>query len=355
MAFLSVIVPIYNAENYLEECIDSIINQTYKDFELILVNDGSTDSSPQICKKYAEKYDFVHLVSKSNGGLVSARKAGLNVANGEYIGWVDADDCIVPEMFEKMCNEVKRTAADIVICDMWSWSGDKLTPMNQSVKEGGLYTGEKLKKDFYPYMLYAGQFYDFGILPAQFNKIVKAPIIKKNMDMVDDKISIGEDAACTYFCMLDADSISYLKGEYLYKYRANLNSMCFQWKEQKISSASVLLNYCYNRLKQYNMPSFTEQFWYYLVCIYTNVYFEYAVYAIANRKKVEFISSRINLQKNLEKELIKQLEDKKLKLPYDRKLIMDVLLCGHTQKKFIAQLVMKMRCFLMYIYRRYKR
>ena len=102
MPFLSVIVPIYNAEQYLEECLDSIMQQTFKDYEVILVNDGATDRSPQICQEYADQYDNVHLVNKENGGLVSARKAGLAKACGEYIGWVDSDDCVEPEMFEKM-------------------------------------------------------------------------------------------------------------------------------------------------------------------------------------------------------------------------------------------------------------
>lgn len=355
MPFLSVIVPIYNAENYLEECLDSIINQTYKEFELILVNDGSTDRSPQICCDYADKYSNVRVINKSNGGLVSARKAGLEVATGEYIGWVDADDCIVSEMFAKMCEEVKTTGADIVICDMWSWSGENLSPMQQAIKEGGVYKGEKLRNEFYPYMLYADEFYSFGILPAQFNKIIKASIIKRNMSKVDDRITIGEDAACTYFCMLEAESISYLKGQYLYKYRANLNSMCFQWKEEKIASASVLLNFFYNRSKEYEIPKFMKQFWYYFVCIYSNVYFEYGVYAIATHKKVQFINNKISLDNELEKEMIKQINDTPLNLPFDRKLVMQVELCGCMEKKHLAQCVIKLRCFLMYMYRKYKR
>lgn len=354
MPFLSVIVPVYNAENYLRECLDSIVNQTYRDFELILVNDGSTDRSPQICCEYAHKYKYIHIVDKKNGGLISARKAGLAKACGEYIGWVDSDDRIMPEMFEKMCGEAEKTNADIVICDVWSWSGERLIPMEQAIQAGGIYSGQKLYEDFYPYMLYAGKFYSFGILPAQFNKIIRSPIIRKNLEKVDNSISIGEDAACTYFCMLDAESISYLKGTFLYQYRANLSSMCFQWKFEKISSASVLLNFFYNRLQEYDVPQLKKQFWYYFVCIYTNVYFEYGTFLFANHKKVNFIKNHIKLEKNLNREFLQQLHNKKLKLPLDRRVLAEYILGGQKLKRLPALIMLKVRCFLMFVYRHYK-
>ena len=354
MPFLSVIVPIYNAEKYLKECLDSVMNQTFKDFEVILVNDGSTDRSPQICDSYAKQYDNVHIVNKENGGLVSARKAGLAKASGEYIGWVDSDDSIVPDMFEKMCGEANKTDADIVICDMWSWSGDKLTPMEQAVKTGGLYTGERLKQDFYSIMLYSGRFYSFGILPAQFNKIIRAPIIRENLEKVDDNITIGEDAACTYFCMLDARAISYLKGEFLYKYRANLSSMCFQWKEEKITSASIILNFMYHRLKEYKNSQMIKQFWYYLVNIYTGVYLEYGAYAAASHMRIELLPEEIALDCDLKKDVIRQVKKKKLCLPYDRMLVIQSVLCGKSRKKKLTQMVLKLRCYAMFLYRHYK-
>lgn len=355
MPFLSVIVPIYNAEQYLEECLDSIMQQTFKDYEVILVNDGATDRSPQICQEYVERYDNVHLVNKENGGLVSARKAGLAKACGKYIGWVDSDDCIVPEMFEKMCQEAKRAKSDIVICDMWSWSGEKLIPLEQAIKAGGVYAGEKLEKEFYPYMLYAGKFYSFGILPSQVNKIIRSSIIKTNMEKVDDKISIGEDAACTYFCMLDAESISYLKGEFLYKYRANYNSMCLQWKKEKIISASALLNFMYKRIKEYHNEQIDEQFWYYFVCMYTNVYFEYGIYAYASHNKVQLMNEEIKTEADLIKAFTIQMEKNLLQLPYDRKIIVETVLCGDKKKALLAQIILKIRCLLMFLYRRYQR
>lgn len=103
---ISVIVPIYNVEKYLHRCVDSILNQTYKNLEIILVDDGSTDSSPQICDEYAQKDKRVVVIHKQNGGLSSARNAGLDVAKGNYIGFVDSDDFIATDMYESLINVI---------------------------------------------------------------------------------------------------------------------------------------------------------------------------------------------------------------------------------------------------------
>ena len=97
MALFSIVVPIYNVEDYLKECLDSILIQTFKDYELILVNDGSTDNSGDIADKYASKYKNIHVIHKENGGLSSARNAGINKAIGDYLLFIDSDDLLVSE------------------------------------------------------------------------------------------------------------------------------------------------------------------------------------------------------------------------------------------------------------------
>lgn len=115
---VSIIVPIYNVESYLKECLESLLSQTLKDVEVLLVNDGSKDSSGLIAKDYAEKYPvlFTYL-EKENGGLSDARNFGVPLAKGEYIAFVDSDDYIAPTMFEKLYNAAKDTNADIVECE----------------------------------------------------------------------------------------------------------------------------------------------------------------------------------------------------------------------------------------------
>ena len=115
---LSVIVPVYNVEKYLEECVDSLLGQTLEDMEILLVDDGSKDSSGAICDRYAVAYpDRVRCLHVDNGGQGRARNFALPLAKGEYLGFVDSDDWVVPEMYEKLCRRADETGAGIVACD----------------------------------------------------------------------------------------------------------------------------------------------------------------------------------------------------------------------------------------------
>lgn len=116
MELISIIVPVYNMEKYLERCVNSVIAQTYGNIEIILVDDGSTDNSPAMCDAYARKDARVRVVHKSNGGLSDARNAGLAVAEGSYIGYVDSDDWIEPDMYEKMYHACADNGAPLAIC-----------------------------------------------------------------------------------------------------------------------------------------------------------------------------------------------------------------------------------------------
>lgn len=114
---LSIIVPVYDVENYLQKCIDSILAQTFTDFELILVEDGSPDGCPALCDAAAAKDARIRVLHQKNGGLSAARNAGLDAARGAWIGFVDSDDYIAPEMYEAMYQAVQSTGADLALCD----------------------------------------------------------------------------------------------------------------------------------------------------------------------------------------------------------------------------------------------
>ena len=114
---LSIIVPVYDVENYLQKCIDSILAQTFTDFELILVEDGSPDGCPALCDAAAAKDARIRVLHQKNGGLSAARNAGLDAARGAWIGFVDSDDYIAPEMYEAMYQAVQNTGADLALCD----------------------------------------------------------------------------------------------------------------------------------------------------------------------------------------------------------------------------------------------
>lgn len=105
---ISVIVPVYKVEPYLDRCVRSIVEQTYTDLEIILVDDGSPDNCPAICDAWAERDSRVKVIHKQNGGLSDARNAGMDIATGEYIGFVDSDDWIAPEMYQILYNMLQR-------------------------------------------------------------------------------------------------------------------------------------------------------------------------------------------------------------------------------------------------------
>lgn len=126
---LSIIVPVYNVEKYLEECVQSLLNQTYQDYEIILVDDGSTDSSGKICDMMAEHSSKIRVIHKENGGLSSARNAGLKAARGRYMGFVDSDDYILPTMYEKLIYVMRKYRAQIASCKHFDFC------MNSTLKE----------------------------------------------------------------------------------------------------------------------------------------------------------------------------------------------------------------------------
>lgn len=144
---ISVIVPVYNTEKYLKKCIDSIIMQTYKEFELFLVDDGSTDSCPMLCDEYAVTDSRVKVIHKKNEGQGRARNMALDAASGKYISFIDSDDWIVPDMFEKMINAAEQYSADIVFCGIAVFNGLKITE-NRYFEGVKLYDNNSLMKDF---------------------------------------------------------------------------------------------------------------------------------------------------------------------------------------------------------------
>lgn len=117
MERISVIVPVYNVEKYLDECVQSILNQTYDNIELVLVDDGSTDGSSEICDKYGKIDSRVKVIHKENRGVSSARNKGLDIAKGEFIVFIDSDDCIHPQMIEILYEGIKENNSDISICE----------------------------------------------------------------------------------------------------------------------------------------------------------------------------------------------------------------------------------------------
>lgn len=131
---VSVIIPVYNVQDYLARCIDSVLAQTYTDLEIILVDDGSLDSSGDICDEYDLKYRFLRVIHKVNGGLSDARNAGLDVAQGQYVTFIDGDDYVHPRFVESLMNTIQQTGAQIAVCT-WQELNEGDTPRTVNVEK----------------------------------------------------------------------------------------------------------------------------------------------------------------------------------------------------------------------------
>lgn len=218
---VSIIIPVYNSEAFLDKCIQSAINQSYKNIEVILVDDGSIDSSGEICDNYSSIDSRVKTIHKNNGGLVSSRKTGLKASTGEYILYIDGDDWIELTLIENYVNQVIKFKADVVISShIVNLEGREDILMNSI--PSGVYDKDKLKSTVYPKMLYTGKFSQFGIFSYSWGKLYKKEILLENQLRVDENITIGEDALCLYPTLLDVDTLVILEQPgYHYRQRAD--------------------------------------------------------------------------------------------------------------------------------------
>ncbi len=220
-SLISVIVAVYNEEDYLEECIESIINQSYKNLDIILVDDGSSDLSGNICDAYADKDDRIRVIHKKNGGLVAARKTGILAAKGYYAAHVDGDDWIDTHMYERLVDQIGD--ADVIVSGVIrNYPSHTVIETNKILD--GIYEGEALENDVYRKMIYTGKFYEKGLSMHIYNSLYKTEILIKNQIQVPEEIRICEDAACFYPIILDAKKIVVTSDSY-YHYRIRKGSL----------------------------------------------------------------------------------------------------------------------------------
>lgn len=212
---ISFIVPVYNVEKYLDTCITSIVDQNYKDYEIILVDDGSTDSSSKICDRYEHQYSFIKTIHKENGGLSDARNYGIKAAQGEYILFVDSDDYIAPDAVENIVNTLKSEKNDI---DVMFLEAKKFYPDNSSES-----LGDGMKKEYVSGKSKKEVLASIARLPkfpgSACTKLIKKELIV-NQDLYFKKGLLSEDIDWTIGLLLSANTFSYC-GEDYYYYRQN--------------------------------------------------------------------------------------------------------------------------------------
>lgn len=218
-ARISVIVPVYKVESYLRQCVDSIINQTYKNLEILLVDDGSPDNCPQICDEYASNDQRIKVIHKHNGGQSEARNKALDIATGDYISFVDSDDWLAPNMYETLMSKISEKTCDIGMCARYVVTGKKIT-VDSALSEDMI----KTKEEVMPIILK-------DIIGSQpWDKIYK----KELWDGIRFPVGrVYEDIATLYLVFEKCHHFCYINTP-LYYYRLNNVGTSFSERPNKI-------------------------------------------------------------------------------------------------------------------------
>ena len=232
----SIVIPVYKAERFLNKCIESVLNQTYSTFELILVDDGSPDNSGKICDDYAVKDSRITVIHKENGGATSARKAGVMASKGDYVICVDADDSVDLKLLAEINEIIESTGPEIVAYTFGNYE--------QKLK-CGFYEGDL--SYIYERMICNCDkpFYTFGVIPALWSKAFKRDLLLDSLQRVDEKIVLGEDMTVSAYAFLQAKSV-YITDKPLYNYNDNDTSITSTYNIKKSDDLKRLVLYLYN-------------------------------------------------------------------------------------------------------------
>lgn len=223
MPKVSVIVPVYNAEKYLQECVDSILRQTLADIEVILVDDGSSDSSPVICDGYAEQDKRVKAIHQRNSGAAAARNQGMNVAQGEYIAFVDSDDWIDADMYKRMVAVAEADDCDLVICDCLKES-DCGSQLYTHDLPAGFYDRERMYSVYFSQLLMPDTM-EYPVTISNSLLLIRREVISANGITFPEGMRFSEDLLFGSEVGYFSQSMTYLKEYAPYHYRQNPDSV----------------------------------------------------------------------------------------------------------------------------------
>jgi glycosyltransferase involved in cell wall biosynthesis len=228
---ISVVIPVYNVEKYLQRCVDSILNQTYQNFEIILIDDGSLDTSGQICDQYAQKDKRIKVIHKKNARVSAARNDGIKIATGKYISFIDSDDWIEPEMYQEMVNKAEELNLDFIMCDYKKKSKGYEDKRTQPIREG-YFSKDDIKNELYQCLI---MFDNIELPPTISNWVClfNTEFLRKNNLYYDEDIHYCEDTIFGSKAMFHAKKFFYLKDHHFYNYFYNPNSTTNTYNEKK--------------------------------------------------------------------------------------------------------------------------
>lgn len=220
LPMISVIVPIYNTQEFLPRCLDSILNQTYENMEIILVNDGSTDGSLFLCEKYGEKDHRIQIFSQFNQGIMAAKKAAIKICQGEYVMFVDSDDWVEPELLETMVQSVRRCDC-LLVCTNVYMDTKSGTIEKRNAIPSGTYETEKIAKDLF---YYKDTDY-YGILPYSVAKLYPLEMLRNVLNHISSDIRYAEDKAIVFSFVFQNIKVCFTDDIY-YHYCVRNGSAC---------------------------------------------------------------------------------------------------------------------------------
>lgn len=238
---ISVIIPVYNAEKYIKKCLRSACEQSFDEYEVIVVDDGSKDSSPKIVDDFAENYSCMKVIHQENGGVIKARKTGVKNANGLYILNLDSDDWLLTDHLTKIAEEINRNHPDILVTGYIEDNEGVQNKYSQNIAPG-FYSRDKMKNEVLEKFISTKVFFNFGIYPTLWTSCIKKELVSRAQVDLPETYSIGEDISVTYPCILNAKSLSVLN-EYTYVYRLQDESMTHVFDEKFSQKIKYLLEY----------------------------------------------------------------------------------------------------------------
>lgn len=234
---ISVIVPVYNKEQYLKECIESVLRQSYQNLELILVDDESTDGSGVICDNYGKSDQRVLVIHQKNAGPTAACVAGMQAATGAYYMFVDSDDYVEKVMLEEMSAKLKGTRGEVVCCNHILEKQKKTEPVYSTVAPG-VYTGEKLEREIKTKLI--GQ--EQKVFPmSRCMKLCEKSIFEGNEKYYDYQIRFGDDSHLMYPAMLNSSRVVIMEGALFYHYRYVEGSIIHHYDDEIYESVEKLI------------------------------------------------------------------------------------------------------------------
>ena len=255
---ISVVVPIYNVSAYLEPCVRSICGQTERELEILLVDDGSTDGSAELCDALAAEDDRIRVFHKPNGGLMSAWKFGAARATGEYIGFVDSDDDIDPDMYEVLLACARRYQADVVCCGLIREYGDHSEPETIYLQRD-FYDRSAIEREIFPGLLNMGSMMNRYLSPNRVTKLYRRELIQRNLAFCDQRISLGEDLLTTFTCLCDARSVALCRDFFPYHYRIRATSIMGAFNPRFYQQSLLLTQVLAQIAREKNVFDFTDQ------------------------------------------------------------------------------------------------